>query len=177
MTLKPGQVLRTLKVDNRKVVIRCLSENDAESATDYINSLVDEKAYITRQKKVNLDEERDWVESAIKQIKNSRSVNLVFEVDGKFAGAFSSTKKFGEAVEHVCEFGIGIYKDYRKLGLGKLAMNTLIELSKTELKCKVAKLDVYEKNVIAINLYKKMGFREVGRISNGVNFMENLVTT
>ena len=36
--------------------------------------------------------------------------------------------------------------------------------------CNVMKISVYEPNKIAKGLYEKMGFKETGRIPNGVNY-------
>ena len=52
-------------------------------------------------------------------------------------------------------------KDKRKLGIGSLLLEKLIEISKVK-KLKSITLEVNEKNVPAINLYKKYNFQQVG---------------
>lgn len=52
-------------------------------------------------------------------------------------------------------------KDKRKLGIGSLLLEKLIEISKIK-KLKSITLEVNEKNIPAINLYKKYNFQQVG---------------
>ena len=52
-------------------------------------------------------------------------------------------------------------KDKRKLGIGSLLLENLIEISKSKNLTSIT-LEVNEKNIPAINLYKKYNFQQVG---------------
>ncbi len=52
-------------------------------------------------------------------------------------------------------------KDKRKLGIGSLLLEKLIEISKLKKLASIT-LEVNEKNIPAINLYKKYNFQQVG---------------
>ena len=52
-------------------------------------------------------------------------------------------------------------KDKRKLGIGSLLLEKLIEISKLKKLASII-LEVNEKNIPAINLYKKYNFQQVG---------------
>lgn len=52
-------------------------------------------------------------------------------------------------------------KDKRKLGIGSLLIEKLIEISKLKKLASIT-LEVNEKNIPAINLYKKYNFQQVG---------------
>lgn len=52
-------------------------------------------------------------------------------------------------------------KDKRKLGIGSLLLEKLIEISKLKNLASIT-LEVNEKNIPAINLYKKYNFQQVG---------------
>ena len=52
-------------------------------------------------------------------------------------------------------------KDKRKLGIGSLLLEKLIDISKSRNLASIT-LEVNEKNIPAINLYKKYNFQQVG---------------
>lgn len=56
---------------------------------------------------------------------------------------------------------IAVKKEYRNMGFGKMLMEALIEKAK-EQKIKAITLEVRVTNKSAINLYKKLGFKEAG---------------
>ncbi len=56
---------------------------------------------------------------------------------------------------------IVVRKDKRNLKIGSKLLEEIIKISK-ELNAKTITLEVNEKNLPAINLYKKYGFNEVG---------------
>lgn len=57
---------------------------------------------------------------------------------------------------------IVVRKDFRKLGIGKMLLEKIIEETKRNNK-EFIYLEVNENNINAINLYKKYKFEEVGR--------------
>jgi RimJ/RimL family protein N-acetyltransferase len=60
--------------------------------------------------------------------------------------------------------------DYRGKGFGKLAMNYLINFGFKELKLNRLELEVNLDNLPALNLYKKIGFREEKRSDTEAKF-------
>lgn len=63
---------------------------------------------------------------------------------------------------HQCEFGIIVAPEMRGQGVGKLLIKNLMHLAKENFKIELLHLQVYAENP-AINLYRRMGFREFGR--------------
>lgn len=59
---------------------------------------------------------------------------------------------------------IGIIVDHRYQGhgIGRRITEYSLEMAK-KLNCKKVRLSVYDDNIIAINLYKSMGFKEIGK--------------
>ena len=57
---------------------------------------------------------------------------------------------------------IVVKKDFRKLGIGKMLLEKIIEETK-KINKEMICLEVNENNISAINLYKKYRFEEVGR--------------
>lgn len=60
---------------------------------------------------------------------------------------------------------IAVAPDYRRQGLGEHTLQLLIDLS-NENSMNIINLEVKEDNTPALNLYKKMGFVEVGKRKN-----------
>ena len=76
-------------------------------------------------------------------------------------------EKVGYANIHIVRgesqlYAIAIDSNYRGQGIGELLLSHMIDKSR-ELGCNVMTLEVREGNTAAIELYKKMGFTEVGR--------------
>ncbi len=65
-------------------------------------------------------------------------------------------------------------KTERKKGIGKLLLDKLIEMSKTTGK-ECISLEVNEKNIAAINLYKTSGFEEIGIRKKYYNGIDNAI--
>lgn len=65
-------------------------------------------------------------------------------------------------------------KTKRKKGIGKLLLDKLINMTIEEKKA-IISLEVNEKNTIAINLYKKFGFEEVGKRKKYYNGIDDAI--
>ena len=152
--------------DGRNVVIRPPTWEDLESLMEYINSLVDEKLGIILTEKVTREEEIEWLAERLVSIDKGDFIHVVAEVDGEVvAGAEVGKQKY--RMSHVGVLGIGIKSGFRGIGIGTVIMKTLIEESK-KAGLKVLVLDVFDTNDIAKELYKKIGFKEVGKIPKGI---------
>lgn len=150
------------------IKIRKLKSKDLKKAKEfqeYINSLIKEKAMILLCREKSLEEEKEWLNEKLKNVKNKIEVILVAEHEDRIVG-ISHIKLRKEKENHVGEFGISIKKEFRGIGLGKKLMIEIIRLAKKELKPrpKILRLSVFAINKIAQNLYKKFGFKKVARI-------------
>ena len=152
--------------DGRKVVIRLPRWEDLEGLMKYINSLVDEEVEIVLTKKVTREEEAEWLAKRLVSIDKGDVIHVVAEVNGEIV-AGAEVGKQRHLMSHVGMLGIGVKSGFRGIGLGTAIMKTLIEESR-KAGLKVLVLDVFETNNTAKELYKKMGFKEVGKIPKGV---------
>jgi len=152
--------------DGRKVILRSIRGEDLDDCLEFINSLVEEGAEILRDTKVSREEEAEWLGRRLTRIDKGEMINVVAEVDGKMI-ANSEVEKRSGPMKHVGFFGIAIKSGYRGIGIGTKIMQTLIKKSKRA-GLKILVLDVHDTNETAKALYKKMGFKEVGRIPEGI---------
>ena len=152
--------------DGREAILRSPRWEDLDDLLDFINSLVEEGADISREEKTTREEEADWLGKKLAAIEKGGTVAIVAEVDGKVV-ANSEVEKRRGPMSHVGYLGIAVKRGYRRFGIGAEIMRTLIDESK-KMGLKILVLDVFDSNNPAKRLYKKMGFKEVGKIPKGI---------
>ncbi len=167
MKPKTSRIYETFKAkDGRKVVLRPIKWEDLDDCIEFINSLVEEGANILRDTKVSREDEAEWLGRRLARVEKGELIDVVAEVDGRMV-ANSEVEKRSGFMKHVGGLGIGIKSGYRGIGIGTKLMQTLIKESK-KAGLKILELDVFDVNEPAQALYKKMGFKEVGRTPKGV---------
>ncbi len=158
---------------NLEVIIRYPNASDAEIMLSYINTLSDERTFITYQgEHETLESETSFLEEKLRNIENKSDVFLLALSNNKLIGItwIGMGKK---TAKHVGTLGISVAKEFRGRGLGKLLMQTIIdEATKQITRLEIITLEVYSKNQIAIELYKEFGFIEYGNLPRGIK-MEN----
>ncbi|MFA5177953.1 MAG: N-acetyltransferase [Candidatus Paceibacterota bacterium] len=161
---------KNLKPRNIKIKIRPPRLSDANSCAEMINSLVDEKAMISLQKKVTPKQELVYLKSLLKDIKDNKAISYAIDFNGKVMGMSGISSDNDNIGKHIGNIGIIVCLEARGMGLGeKLFQKVLIEGVKN-LKFKIVKLDVFAKNKPAIGLYKKLGFQKIGLIKGGASY-------
>lgn len=152
-----------------KIEIRPPKMSDLNSLLTLINSLVEERAMITVQKKNTLEQEKEYLERIIK---DKESIHLFLIIDGEVMGNVRIARLRG-AKSHIGELGISIKKEARGLGFGEKLMNEILTQAIKKFKLKIILLEVHYRNKIAQGLYKKMGFKKIGVIKKGIQYYEN----
>lgn len=150
----------------QRVVIRLPKISDLNSSLEMINSLVEEKAMLTVQKKSTYKEEEKYLKGIIKE---KGALHLFLIINGKVAGS-AKISKLGNGRNHIGELGISLKKEYRGMGLGKKLSKTVMEKAIKKFKLKIIILNVFKKNKAAYCLYKKLGFKKVGTIKGEVKY-------
>ncbi|MEM1563067.1 MAG: GNAT family N-acetyltransferase [Candidatus Bathyarchaeia archaeon] len=161
--MRTGEVIREfLAKDGRQVILRALKWEDLDDLLDFINSLVEEGANILRTEKVSREEEIEWLASVFKRLEKGEIFCVAAEVDGHVVANSEVMKGTGYS-RHVGFIGIAVKKGFRGVGIGTEMMKALEEHARN-MDLKVLVLTVFANNQPAIDLYKKMGFIETGRI-------------
>ena len=151
------------------VVLRYPQPGDAPVLLDYINTLSSEQTYILFQgEQLTLEDEERWLENHLDQIASSRLVQLMAFSNGQLAGDAEIALGSGTS-RHVAGLGISLAQPFRGQGLGELLISTLIEEAAINLPgLRMITLNVFGNNVVAQNLYRKVGFVEYGRLPGGI---------
>jgi len=161
------KMIEEFKVRGKVVRFRYPKFEDVDGLLTHINSLVEERAFIGKQKKVSRKEELRYVRRLLKEIERKRAVALIVEVDRKILGAGEVKKAGLDASRHTGNLSVALRKEIRGLGIGERLTKSLIREAKKRLNLRIVKLEVFANNKPAYNLYKKLGFKEVGRIKDG----------
>ena len=107
-----------------------------------------------------------WSENALREeLENSYARFLVAVCDGEVSGYIGAHNILGE----VYITNVAVSQKHRRKGMGEKLINSLISLCESE-NAEFITLEVRESNKPAINLYKKMNFKDVGKRKN---FYEN----
>ena len=157
----------TLK-DGRTCVLRPPTKKDAAAMIEYLKATAGETPYLTSypdEIRFTVEEEAGFLKS---RLEDPRAVMMIAEVDGKLAGN-GSFMEIGSRRKmcHRCDFGIALYKEFHRLGIGTALIAYLTELAR-QVGYGQMDLEVYEDNAAALALYKKCGFIESGRLHNAV---------
>lgn len=162
-------VFEGLSKKGSKILIRYPAANDASAMYEYINTLSKEQTFIRFQgEKVSLADEIKYLKSQLKRINKKQTVQLFVVHDNKIIGICAVDMK-DKTESHEGRFGLSIGKEFRGEGVGSLLMQlTLEESLKNMSQLKIITLGVFSNNSLAMNMYKKFGFIEYGRLPKGV---------
>ncbi len=168
-----GRAIANPKLKNgTEIILRYPKWEDLAAMTEYINELSAEDTYITFSgEKISFEEEGKYLSSVLLAHEAGNHIKiLAFNAD-KMIGIADVARVFsGKKRElHTAVLGISLSKDFRGIGLGEILIRTAIEEAKKEITgLRLIKLSVYGPNNIAYSLYRKVGFREFGRLPGGL---------
>jgi RimJ/RimL family protein N-acetyltransferase len=161
--MQVGKVLRNFPIENeQEVVLRTPRREDLDGLLELINSLVEEKAEISRTERVTIEEEAQWLPGMLARLEKDEIFFLVAIVDRKLIASADVQILHGDE-KHVGVIGIVVRKDLRGLGIGTKMVEVLSEQAEG-LGLKVLTLNVFATNKHAIHVYEKGGFVQTGTI-------------
>lgn len=67
---------------------------------------------------------------------------------------------------HRAVLGMGVHRDYRKMGVGSLLVESIITWAKNETALERIDLQVLSNNKQAVRLYKKLQFKDIGMVED-----------
>ncbi len=148
--------------NDANVIIRTVTESDAEAYLTLGKSIMSEEIYsLTQADELNLtvEQEREWIKS---NIEDESHLIMVAEVDGNVVGQLDFSNGHRKRNAHTGEFGMGVHKDFRGLGIGSLLIRALVDWAKDNPRIEKINLGVHQNNDRAIATYKKIGFQVEG---------------
>ena len=148
--------------------IRPIEVGDAVNVTKLLNEVSEESNFLTKGP-ADPGYNSGFIYEYILMLKSSNEVGLVITHNGDIVGVSmaSCVHKPMSRLRHRCQLFISVHKNHRGLGLGK---SLLLQTMKT---CKangfeIMELEVIKSNIIAIYLYKQVGFVTYGVFTDAI---------
>lgn len=145
------------KINEKNIKIRYATKEDVVTLQNIFNKVVKEKQFLP----ILQETEIEIVDTKWFDLKNQNFI-IVAEVEGEIVGQAQLERSEFDAASHVCEIGILVDPDHRGKGVGSALLKKTVDTAK-QLGFEKICLQVFHTNIIAISLYQKFGFREVGR--------------
>lgn len=158
-----GEQVKTLK-DGTPVMIREAEPNDAARLLTCIKTYIPQSEHIPKLESeiiMTVSDEELWIRSFLE---SANSLLLVAEYQNKIIGNIDLTGSRRKVMEHTAVIGMGMMSEWRNRGLGSALMESVLDWATSNPILELLWLQVYGDNEAGINLYKKMGFVETGRI-------------
>lgn len=146
------------------ISIRSAIVEDAEKIIQFdINTLENAKYFHTNVDEVIHPSEEQCQKRIVKFQGESGSLILIAELNNQIIGKLEFRSGQRKATAHAGYFDMAVHIDLQNQGIGAILINSLLNWIKTHPTIEVVKLEVAEENSPAVALYKKFGFKEIGR--------------
>lgn len=143
----------------KDVSIREAKEEDFISIWKIFRKVVSEGEYTSS---VRLDTSRDRYGDTDEANDMKKFVTVLCEVEKQIVGYATVEEPIWELSSHAGELGIAVLPQFRGVGVGSTILDSALEVA-FEKGFKKVTLSVFSTNRTAMNLYRKFGFRKVGK--------------
>lgn len=152
--------------DGREVSIVIPEMDGLKAVTNFVNKLSKEDTYLSFSgEEYSLEKEEAWLKNTLNEIKFKKNYIIWALCEDRIIGSVDM-RKSGVRSPHVGTIGLMVDQDFRGQGLGKFLLDLILKYGK-ESGYKIANLNLFSDNLIALSLYQKFGFKEWGRLPNG----------
>lgn len=160
-------------IDNLpEILIRPAKIEDANEIVEAEREIAKDPGYFCSQpSELTLEN----VINTITAFRDGSGVYLVAELDGKLIGHAFLERSNLQSLRHVADLNIAVYLGWQKKGIGTILLTHVIEWAKKSGAILKIQLNVRASNSAAISLYKKMGFKEEGRLKNRVKIKDGYI--
>lgn len=142
--------------------------NRLPQVLEFVNRLAKEDSFLSFNpcKTLSTKEEGVWLTNQIQGMKRHQ-LYLVWAIyQDKIVGSCDLVRGITYRDSHVGKIELMIDYDFRRDGIGLTLLEYILQKAR-EMNFKIVSLTVFGDNKPAISLYKKMGFKEWGRLPKG----------
>ncbi len=144
------------------LIIERAVKDDAEKIIAFLNKVGGESDNLLFGKDeilITIDEEKEFID---RMNQSSKSIILLGKIDGNIVSIGTLTGKARKRIAHRGEVALSVSKDYWGQGIGRNMLEELILFAKVKASLSVIELTVKADNENAFQLYKKLGFKQIG---------------
>jgi len=156
--------------DGRKLILRDPALEDAQELLGFLKVVGAETDFLLCDENgidgLTLEGEQEWITATLEAANTKMFVGVV---DGEIVLVCDVRAAARKRISHVGGVAISIKRDYWRLGIGSIAMQEMIDFARSTNALRTLTLEVREGNERAIALYKRFGFREIGRHKGRIN--------
>jgi ribosomal protein S18 acetylase RimI-like enzyme len=149
-----------LEITAPKASVREAKEGDFPRIWEIYQRLLEEGIYTPRVRGETALEKYESL--GLSESSEKSFTTLLCEVDGRVVGYATIEEPIWDLSRHVGELGIAVLPEYRRIGVGSALLGSLFELASKKGFEKIT-LSVFHTNRNAISLYRRFGFKTVGR--------------
>jgi len=160
-------------LNKKELEIKPLTKKYYDDNLKLLNSVIKESHFLARRHKISYEESLQFIDT---YFKHPNTIYLVALHKQKLVGHISSLPRLEDLLDHIVNIGYLVHPNYRKKGVASSLMEKLIFAAKQTNSIKIMVAEVAADNNASINLLKKYGFKEFGRLINGFKIIdENFV--
>lgn len=161
---------RNIAIKSNIFTLRNARVSDAFDLIKYLKITAVETPYLIREPEeisLTLEQEEAFIQS---KIDSEKELMLIATLDGKHIGN-CSLMSAGNYMRHShrCSVAIALYQEYCGKGIGKVLLQTVLEVAKS-IGYEQAELEVVAANEPAIRLYKSLGFEIHGTFPRNMKY-------
>ena len=157
--MKEGQIIRTISNNGETITFRYPRWQDVPAYVEMCNTLHRERV-MAYHAETDFAKGCERLSGILLGLETGKRSHLLMEANGEIAG--EGSMQVGTA-HQMGTLGIKVIGKYRRRGLGT-EMMLLLEAEARKLGLRRIYLHVWKLNDAAIHLYRKVGYREVGRL-------------
>ena len=127
--MRTKKIIKTLKSSKGKnITFRYVTRDDLDAMLTYINALIAEDTFIGMcGEPLTMEEEREFLEGALKDIEKGDKLHIVVEEGDRFVGEAEVRRDRLRRKKHVGSVAISLLSSHRREGIGTELLSTLIE--------------------------------------------------
>ena len=146
--------------------VRKAKPSDVPGLTELINSISGEEVHMSVNQTKTLNERKELFKTYLKKMEKGRKIMLVCMENEELIGSASAVRKPGKR-NHLWEIEYQVKKEWRRKRVGSELLSGLLKYLEN-IKAEQAIAWVVGTNKNSIKLLEKFGFKETGKIKDGI---------
>lgn len=169
MNFRNGKIIDRIIVNDKSVysvVFRHLRRDDDARLRRFVNFMLEHQPNVRFFRTASERLPKDFFDDIMRKSKTRSHLFIIGEVNERIVLVAALSKGRYEIDKHTAEMLIGIHPQFRKAGIGTHAANILFSWAH-DAGIELIKAAYYDGNDAANIFYKKLGFREAGKLPKG----------